>query len=261
MHMPMKKRRTATAQLAPRRPLLEVSGKLVEQARRPNQRAHRRPRQDAADRAWPRARGASARPGQLIHPILIPKHEQRFTEFDDRIIVTYCPKPEPTRDPSVSSLGVLRSRPTSSARSPMRSWPRRLHGKTVLWRRCTWWRSSPHCKSRSATTAGAATRRRIWHWAQADDQREVLGRQTEQTEGGKAQTQGLQRDQDPKVPGHSPRHGRRLEGPDRNHRHGLPAHDGATCIMHPTHNSQLRKWENRKAGTAALRLIYAAASS
>ena len=87
-------------------------------------------------------------------PILIPKHERRFAGFDDRIIAMYA------RGMSVREIQAFlaetapRSRRTSSARSPTRSWPRPSPGRTDRWRRCTRWCSSTRCGSRSATTAG-----------------------------------------------------------------------------------------------------------
>ena len=64
------------------------------------------------------------------------------------------------------------------------------------------------------------------------------------------------------MPGHPDRRGRRPEGPGRRHRHGLPAHDGADCIVHLIRNSlDYAGWKDRKAVAAALRPIYTAASA
>jgi putative transposase len=71
-------------------------------------------------------------------PILIPKHERRFTGFDERIIAMYA------RGMSVREIQAFIAesygteyRQTSPARSPTRSWPRRWLGKVVRLRPCT----------------------------------------------------------------------------------------------------------------------------
>ena len=81
-----------------------------------------------------------------FEPVLIPKHERRFTGFDDKIVAMYA-RGMTMREIRASCWRAMgwRCRPNSSARSPTPSWPRSPPGRRGRWSRCTRWSSSTPC--------------------------------------------------------------------------------------------------------------------
>jgi hypothetical protein len=120
-----------------------------------------------------------------FEPLFIPKHERRFTGFDDKILALYG------RGMTVREIqGFLRdqygadvSRPSSSAPRPTPSWPRLAPGRHGRWSPCTRWCSSTRCASRFEKTRSCATRRLTWRLP--DDTRDILGLWIDNTEGAK----------------------------------------------------------------------------
>ena len=70
-----------------------------------------------------------------FEPLLIPKHERRFTGFDDKIVAMYARGMTVQRDPGFpgSSNTAPRYRPSSSAPSLTPSWPRSPPGSLGRW--------------------------------------------------------------------------------------------------------------------------------
>jgi hypothetical protein len=98
-------------------------------------------------------------------PVLIPKHERRFTGFDDKIVAMY------TRGMTVREIqGFLVeqygtevspdfiSSVTDAVMSEVTAW------QAAPWSRCTRWRSSMPCGSRFARMRWFATKPSIWPW-------------------------------------------------------------------------------------------------
>ena len=101
-----------------------------------------------------------------FEPILIPKHERRFTGFDERIIAMYA------RGMSVREIQGFLAEHYGTEVSPdfISSVTDEVMAEALSWRRaarsrrCIRWCSSMRCGSRSATMAWSATRPCIWLW-------------------------------------------------------------------------------------------------
>jgi hypothetical protein len=146
-------------------------------------------------------------------PILIPKHERRFTGMDDRIIAMYA------RGRSVRDTQAFLAESYGTEVSPdfISSVTDEVMAETIAWQNRPLEAMYPVMFS-DALRVNIRDDGRVSNKAvylalavQADGQRDVLGLRVEQTES---------------VPGHTARLGRRLEGPGQRHRHGLPTHDG-----------------------------------
>jgi hypothetical protein len=101
-----------------------------------------------------------------FEPILIPKHERRFTGFDERIIAMYA------RGMSVREIQAFLAESYGTEVSPdfISSVTDEVMAETLAWQSrpleamypvC----SSTRCGSRSGTTVWSATRRCTWPWA------------------------------------------------------------------------------------------------
>ena len=100
-----------------------------------------------------------------FEPLLIPKHERRFTGFDEKIVAMYA------RGMTIREIqGFLQEqygtefRPSSSARSPTRSWLKSRPGSHGRSNRCIRSCSSMLCASRSAKMLSYATRPSTSRW-------------------------------------------------------------------------------------------------
>ena len=99
-------------------------------------------------------------------PILIPKHERRFTGFDERIIAMYA------RGMSIRDIQEFIAESYGTEVSPdfISSVTDEVMAETIAWqvgrwRPCIRWCFSMRCGSRSAATAWLATRPFTWRWA------------------------------------------------------------------------------------------------
>ena len=161
-------------------------------------------------------------------PILIPKHERRFTGFDDRIIAMYA------RGMSVREIQAFLAESYGTEVSPdfISSVTDEVMAETIAWQNRPLETMYPvvffdalRVKIRDD---GGVSNKAVYLalGIQADGQRDVLGLWVEQTEGPSSGSRSSMNSR-PGVPGHPDRRGRRPEGPGRGHRHGLPAYDGA----------------------------------
>ena len=307
MDMPMKKKRTATAQAAARGPLPELPAELldhlvkgpmtpsevqdlmlafnkavIERAMGAEMNLHlgyrpgdAKPPEQANER-----NGAS---GKTIHtergpvrvalprdrdgsfdPILIPKHERRFTGFDERIIAMYA------RGMSVREIQAFLAESYGTEVSPdfISSVTDEVMAETIAWQNRPLEAMYPvvffdalRVKIRDD---GGVSNKAVYLalGVQADGQRDVLGLWVEQTEGAKfwlkvfneLKTRGCRDILIAVVDG--------LKGLAEAIGTAFPRTTVQTCIVHLIRNSlDYAGWKDRKAVAAALRPIYAAASA
>jgi len=307
MDMPMKKKRTATAQAAARGPLPELPAELldhlvkgpmtpsevqdlmlafnkavIERAMGAEMNLHlgyrpgdAKPPEQANER-----NGAS---GKTIHtergpvrvalprdrdgsfdPILIPKHERRFTGFDERIIAMYA------RGMSVREIQAFLAESYGTEVSPdfISSVTDEVMAETIAWQNRPLEAMYPvvffdalRVKIRDD---GGVSNKAVYLalGVQADGQRDVLGLWIEQTEGAKfwlkvfneLKTRGCRDILIAVVDG--------LKGLAEAIGTAFPRTTVQTCIVHLIRNSlDYAGWKDRKAVAAALRPIYAAASA
>ncbi len=160
-----------------------------------------------------------------FEPILIPKHERRFTGFDERIIAMYA------RGMSVREIQGFLAEHYGTEVSPdfISSVTDEVMAEALSWQNRPLEPMYPvvffdalRVKIRDD---GVVSNKTVYLalGIQADGQRDVLGLWIEQTEGGQVLAQGVQRTQDARLPGHSDRRGRRPEGADRGHQRSLSA--------------------------------------
>jgi len=306
MDMPMKKKRTATAQAAARVPLPDLPAELmdhlvkgpmtpsevqdlmlafnkalIERAMGAEMNLHlgykagdAKPSEQANER-----NGAS---GKTIHtergpvrvnlprdrdgsfdPILIPKHERRFTGFDERIISMYA------RGMSVREIQAFLAESYGTEVSPdfISSVTDEVMAETIAWQNRPLEAMYPvvffdalRVKIRDD---GGVSNKAVYLalGVQADGQRDVLGLWVEQTEGAKfwlkvfneLKTRGCQDILIAVVDG--------LKGLADAIGTAFPRTTVQTCIVHLIRNSlDYAAWKDRKIVAAALRPIYAAAS-
>ena len=306
MDMPMKKKRTATAQAAARGPLPELPGELMDHlVKGPMTPSEVQDLMLAFNKALiERAMGAEmnlhlgykagdAKPseqanerngvsGKTIHtergpvrvalprdrdgsfaPILIPKHERRFTGFDERIISMYA------RGMSVREIQAFLAESYGTEVSPdfISSVTDEVMAETIAWQNRPLEAMYPvvffdalRVKIRDD---GAVSNKAVYLalGVQADGQRDVLGLWVEQTEGAKfwlkvfneLKTRGCQDILIAVVDG--------LKGLADAIGTAFPRTTVQTCIVHLIRNSlDYAAWKDRKTVAAALRPIYAAAS-
>ncbi|EFV85439.1 transposase [Achromobacter xylosoxidans C54] len=197
-------------------------------------------------------------------PILIPKHERRFTGFDDRIIAMYA------RGMSVREIQAFLAESYGTEVSPdfIRSVTDEVMAETIAWQNRPLEAMYPvvffdalRVKIRDD---GGVSNKAVYLalGVQADGQRDVLGLWVEQTEGAKfwlkvfneLKTRGCQDILIAVVDG--------LKGLAEAIGTALPRTTVQTCIVHLIRNSlDYAGWKDRKAVAAALRPIYAAASA
>lgn len=306
MDMPMKKRRTATAQAAARGPLPEVPTELLDHlvkgpmtpsevqdlflsfqkaviertmAAEMNLHLGYRPGEDKPEGQANERNGASGKTVLTEHgpvrvelprdrdgsfaPILIPKHERRFTGFDDRIIAMYA------RGMSVREIQAFLAESYGTEVSPdfISSVTDEVMAETIAWQNRPLEAMYPvvffdalRVKIRDD---GGVSNKAVYLalGVQADGQRDVLGLWVEQTEGAKfwlkvfndLKTRGCQDILIAVVDG--------LKGLADAIGTAFPRTTVQTCIVHLIRNSlDYAGWKDRKAVAAALRPIYAAAS-
>ncbi len=196
-------------------------------------------------------------------PILIPKHERRFTGFDDRIIAMYA------RGMSVREIQAFLAESYGTEVSPdfISSVTDEVMTETIAWQNRPLEAMYPvvffdalRVKIRDD---GGVSNKAVYLalGVQADGQRDVLGLWVEQTEGAKfwlkvfndLKTRGCQDILIAVVDG--------LKGLADAIGAAFPRTTVQTCIVHLIRNSlDYAGWKDRKAVAAALRPIYAAAS-
>jgi transposase-like protein len=196
-------------------------------------------------------------------PILIPKHERRFTGFDDRIIAMYA------RGMSVREIQAFLAESYGTEVSPdfISSVTDEVMAETIAWQNRPLEAMYPvvffdalRVKIRDD---GGVSNKAVYLalGVQADGQRDVLGLWVEQTEGAKfwlkvfndLKTRGCQDILIAVVDG--------LKGLADAIGTAFPRTTVQTCIVHLIRNSlDYAGWKDRKAVAAALRPIYAAAS-
>ncbi len=306
MDMPMKKKRTATAQAAARGPLPDVPAELLDHlvkgpmtpsevqdlflsfqkaviertmAAEMNLHLGYRPGQDKPEGQANERNGASGKTLLTEHgpvrvqlprdrdgsfaPILIPKHERRFTGFDDRIIAMYA------RGMSVREIQAFLAESYGTEVSPdfISSVTDEVMAETIAWQNRPLEAMYPvvffdalRVKIRDD---GGVSNKAVYLalGIQADGQRDVLGLWVEQTEGAKfwlkvfndLKTRGCQDILIAVVDG--------LKGLVDAIGVAFPRTTVQTCIVHLIRNSlEYAGWKDRKAIAAALRPIYGAAS-
>lgn len=197
-------------------------------------------------------------------PILIPKHERRFTGFDDRIIAMYA------RGMSVREIQAFLAESYGTEVSPdfISSVTDEVMAETIAWQNRPLEAMYPvvffdalRVKIRDD---GGVSNKAVYLalGVQADGQRDVLGLWIEQTEGAKfwlkvfneLKTRGCQDILIAVVDG--------LKGLAEAIGTAFPRTTVQTCIVHLIRNSlDYAGWKDRKAVAAALRPIYAAASA
>ena len=197
-------------------------------------------------------------------PILIPKHERRFTGFDDRIIAMYA------RGMSVREIQAFLAESYGTEVSPdfISSVTDEVMAETIAWQNRPLEAMYPvvffdalRVKIRDD---GGVTNKAVYLalGVQADGQRDVLGLWVEQTEGARfwlkvfneLKTRGCQDILIAVVDG--------LKGLAETIGTAFPRTTVQTCIVHLIRNSlDYAGWKDRKAVAAALRPIYAAASA
>lgn len=197
-------------------------------------------------------------------PILIPKHERRFTGFDDRIIAMYA------RGMSVREIQAFLAESYGTEVSPdfISSVTDEVMAETIAWQNRPLESMYPvvffdalRVKIRDD---GGVSNKAVYLalGVQADGQRDVLGLWVEQTEGAKfwlkvfneLKTRGCQDILIAVVDG--------LKGLADAIGTAFPRTTVQTCIVHLIRNSlDYAGWKDRKAVAAALRPIYAAASA
>jgi len=197
-------------------------------------------------------------------PILIPKHERRFTGFDDRIIAMYA------RGMSVREIQAFLAESYGTEVSPdfISSVTDEVMAETIAWQNRPLEAMYPvvffdalRVKIRDD---GGVSNKAVYLalGVQADGQRDVLGLWVEQTEGAKfwlkvfneLKTRGCQDILIAVVDG--------LKGLADAIGTAFPRTTVQTCIVHLIRNSlDYAGWKDRKAVAAALRPIYAAASA
>ncbi|WYX37875.1 IS256 family transposase [Achromobacter xylosoxidans] len=197
-------------------------------------------------------------------PILIPKHERRFTGFDDRIIAMYA------RGMSVREIQAFLAESYGTEVSPdfISSVTDEVMAETIAWQNRPLEAMYPvvffdalRVKIRDD---GGVSNKAVYLalGVQADGQRDVLGLWVEQTEGAKfwlkvfneLKTRGCQDILIAVVDG--------LKGLAEAIATAFPRTTVQTCIVHLIRNSlDYAGWKDRKAVAAALRPIYAAASA
>ncbi|WP_183013799.1 MULTISPECIES: IS256 family transposase [Burkholderiales] len=197
-------------------------------------------------------------------PILIPKHERRFTGFDDRIISMYA------RGMSVREIQAFLAESYGTEVSPdfISSVTDEVMAETIAWQNRPLEAMYPvvffdalRVKIRDD---GGVSNKAVYLalGVQADGQRDVLGLWVEQTEGAKfwlkvfneLKTRGCQDILIAVVDG--------LKGLADAIGTAFPRTTVQTCIVHLIRNSlDYAGWKDRKAVAAALRPIYAAASA
>lgn len=197
-------------------------------------------------------------------PILIPKHERRFTGFDDRIIAMYA------RGMSVREIQAFLAESYGTEVSPdfISSVTDEVMTETIAWQNRPLEAMYPvvffdalRVKIRDD---GGVSNKAVYLalGVQADGQRDVLGLWVEQTEGAKfwlkvfneLKTRGCQDILIAVVDG--------LKGLADAIGTAFPRTTVQTCIVHLIRNSlDYAGWKDRKAVAAALRPIYAAASA
>lgn len=196
-------------------------------------------------------------------PILIPKHERRFTGFDDRIIAMYA------RGMSVREIQAFLAESYGTEVSPdfISSVTDEVMAETIAWQNRPLEAMYPvvffdalRVKIRDD---GGVSNKAVYLalGVQADGQRDVLGLWVEQTEGAKfwlkvfneLKTRGCQDILIAVVDG--------LKGLADAIGTAFPRTTVQTCIVHLIRNSlDYAGWKDRKAVAAALRPIYAAPS-
>lgn len=196
-------------------------------------------------------------------PVLIPKHERRFTGFDDRIIAMYA------RGMSVREIQAFLAESYGTEVSPdfISSVTDEVMAETIAWQNRPLEAMYPvvffdalRVKIRDD---GGVSNKAVYLalGVQADGQRDVLGLWVEQTEGAKfwlkvfneLKTRGCQDILIAVVDG--------LKGLADAIGTAFPRTTVQTCIVHLIRNSlDYAGWKDRKAVAAALRPIYAAAS-
>ena len=196
-------------------------------------------------------------------PILIPKHERRFTGFDDRIVAMYA------RGMSVREIQAFLAESYGTEVSPdfISSVTDEVMAETIAWQNRPLEAMYPvvffdalRVKIRDD---GGVSNKAVYLalGVQADGQRDVLGLWVEQTEGAKfwlkvfneLKTRGCQDILIAVVDG--------LKGLADAIGTAFPRTTVQTCIVHLIRNSlDYAGWKDRKAVAAALRPIYAAAS-
>ncbi len=196
-------------------------------------------------------------------PILIPKHERRFTGFDDRIIAMYA------RGMSVREIQAFLAESYGTEVSPdfISSVTDEVMAETIAWQNRPLEAMYPvvffdalRVKIRDD---GGVSNKAVYLalGVQANGQRDVLGLWVEQTEGAKfwlkvfneLKTRGCQDILIAVVDG--------LKGLADAIGTAFPRTTVQTCIVHLIRNSlDYAGWKDRKAVAAALRPIYAAAS-
>ena len=208
--------------------------------------------------ALPRDRDGS------FDPILIPKHERRFTGFDERIIAMYA------RGMSVREIQAFLAESYGTEVSPdfISSVTDEVMAETIAWQNRPLEAMYPvvffdalRVKIRDD---GGVSNKAVYLalGVQADGQRDVLGLWIEQTEGAKfwlkvfneLKTRGCRDILIAVVDG--------LKGLAEAIGTAFPRTTVQTCIVHLIRNSlDYAGWKDRKAVAAALRPIYAAASA
>ncbi len=197
-------------------------------------------------------------------PILIPKHERRFTGFDDRIIAMYA------RGMSVREIQAFLAESYGTEVSPdfISSVTDEVMAETIAWQNRPLEAMYPvvffdalRVKIRDD---GGVSNKAVYLalGVQADGQRDVLGLWVEQTEGAKfwlkvfneLKTRGCQDILIAVVDG--------LKGLADAIGTAFPRTTVQTCIVHLIRNSlDYAGWKDRKAVAAALRPTYAAPSA
>lgn len=306
MDMPMKRKRTATAQAAARGPLPELPAELmdhlvkgpmtpsevqdlmlpfnkavIERAMGAEMNLHLGYRPgDAKPPAQTKERNGAS--GKTIHtergalrvalprdrdgsfaPILIPKHERRFTGFDERIIAMYA------RGMSVREIQAFLAESYGTEVSPdfISSVTDEVMAETIAWQNRPLEAMYPVVffdALRVKIRDDGGVSNKAVHLAlgvQADGQRDVLDLWVEQTEGAKfwlkvfneLKTRGCQDILIAVVDG--------LKGLTDAIGTAFPRTTVQTCIVHLIRNSlDYAGWKDRKAVAATLRPIYVAAS-
>ncbi len=198
-----------------------------------------------------------------FEPILIPKHERRFTGFDERIIAMYA------RGMSVREIQAFLAESYGTEVSPdfISSVTDEVMAETLAWQSRPLEAMYPvvffdalRVKIRSD---GVVSNKAVYLalGIQADGQRDVLGLWIEQTEGAKfwlkvfneLKTRGCQDILIAVVDG--------LKGLAEAINTAYPQTTVQTCIVHLIRNSlDYAGWKDRKMVAAALRPIYAAAN-
>ncbi|MEC6411166.1 IS256 family transposase [Achromobacter xylosoxidans] len=197
-------------------------------------------------------------------PILIPKHERRFTGFDDRIIAMYA------RGMSVREIQAFLAESYGTEVSPdfISSVTDEVMAETIAWQNRPLEAMYPvvffDALRVNIRDDGGVSNKAVYLalGVQADGQRDVLGLWVEQTEGAKfwlkvfneLKTRGCQDILIAVVDG--------LKGLVDAIGTAFPRTTVQTCIVHLIRNSlDYAGWKDRKAVAAALRPIYAAASA